>query len=198
MIALYTSVVEPTHQNCGAIQTAVTNYLTHARRVLGDLAVDKIKDVIIEFYAKGANAAVATVGEDEDGTTVGVIQFSMHHVRTRIHTMIRQVVPHELAHVICMANGWDGGHGKIWKRICKMLGGNGATFNTMGVVDGRYRWAYEASCGDGVFWLNAAQKRQAMTEGLECVGLSGKDHRLTAASLTGNIKPIEQLYAIYA
>lgn len=39
--------------------------------------------------------------------------------------ILNDTVPHELAHIICFANGSDRGHGLWWKRTCQMLGGSG-------------------------------------------------------------------------
>jgi predicted SprT family Zn-dependent metalloprotease len=39
--------------------------------------------------------------------------------------IIRNTVPHEVAHIICMHRGWDRGHGSNWQRVCRTLGGTG-------------------------------------------------------------------------
>lgn len=39
--------------------------------------------------------------------------------------IINDTVPHELAHIICFANGSDRGHGVWWRRTCIALGGSG-------------------------------------------------------------------------
>jgi|APCry1669188970_1035186.scaffolds.fasta_scaffold16629_5 predicted SprT family Zn-dependent metalloprotease len=37
--------------------------------------------------------------------------------------LINDTVPHELAHIICFFKGWDRGHGRMWKMVCRALGG---------------------------------------------------------------------------
>ena len=39
--------------------------------------------------------------------------------------LINDTVPHELAHIICFANGSDYKHGWAWRRTCQWLGGSG-------------------------------------------------------------------------
>lgn len=192
MAALYKSLVEPNHANCKTVEDAVKEYMLKAHKVFGPAAMSKVSDVLIEFFDKGKAAAMATVGTyAPTGKVVGLIQFSMRLVVRRLLTMIKQIVPHELAHVICMANGWDMGHGRIWRQVCKMLGGNGETHHKMEAIDGRYKKLYEAQCLDGYsYWLTGPQKRVATSTGLLAVTGCGREITLTKHSLTGNIKPI--------
>lgn len=192
MAGLYKNLVEPNHVNCITIEQAVNDYLAKARKLFGEVAMNKISDVLIEYYDKGKCAAMATVGTVAlTGKTVGLIQFSMQLVVKRLRTMVKQIVPHELAHVICMANGWDMGHGRVWRQVCKMLGGNGETFHNMAVMDGRLKKLYEARCEEGYsYWLTGPQRRVAASTGLLALTGTGKEITLTKKSLTGNIKPI--------
>jgi predicted SprT family Zn-dependent metalloprotease len=192
MAALYRNLVAPNHVNCVTIEEAVQQYIEKGRKLFGDVAMGKVSAVLIEYFDKGKAAAMATVGTyAPTGKIVGLIQFSMRLVCKRLLTMIKQIVPHELAHVICMANGWDMGHGRIWKQVCMMLGGNGNTHHTMEAVDGRYKKLYEALCDDGYsHWLTGPQRRIAASTGLVAVTGCGREITLTKKSLTGNIKPI--------
>ena len=192
MAVLYKNLVEPNHANCVTIEQAVKDYLAKARKLFGDAAMDKISDVLIEFFDKGKAAAMATVGKyAHTGKIVGLIQFSMRLVTKRLLTMIKQIVPHELAHVICMANKWDFGHGRIWRQVCMMLGGNGNTFHTMEAIDGRFKKLYEAQCEEGYsYWLTGPQRRAAASTGLLARTCDGKEITLTRKSLTGKIKPL--------
>lgn len=192
MAVMYRSLVEPSHANCVTIEDAVREYLAKARKLFGAAAMSKLSDVLIEFFDKGKSAAIATVGMYiPTGKLVGLIQFSMRLVRKRLLTMVKQIIPHELAHVICMANGWDMGHGRIWKQVCMMLGGNGQTHHTMEAIDGRYKKLYEAQCEDGYsYWLTGPQRRAAASTGLVAQTGDGREITLTKKSLTGNIKPI--------
>ena len=44
--------------------------------------------------------------------------------------LINDTVPHELAHIVCMANNLDRGHGYMWAMTCRELGGNGQRCHT--------------------------------------------------------------------
>ena len=48
--------------------------------------------------------------------------------------LINDTVPHELAHIICMANQLDRGHGYLWAMTCRELGGNGERCHTEAVT----------------------------------------------------------------
>lgn len=39
--------------------------------------------------------------------------------------LYNDTVPHELAHVVCMYEGTDRGHGRAWRNTCRELGGSG-------------------------------------------------------------------------
>lgn len=192
MAHLYKSLVEPNHHNCIEIEKAIQACLRKARNIFGDSVMNRLSEVMIEYYDKGRCAAMAVVGRHrETGKKVGLIQFSMRLVRTRITAMVRQIVPHELAHVICMANGWDMGHGKVWRQVCMMLGGDGETFNTLDTIDGRLKKLYEAKGDDGhSYWLNAKQRRSAASMGIMVRNSAGLEFTLTKQSLTGNIKTL--------
>lgn len=192
MPALYKSLVEPSHTNCALIEGAVKDYITKATKIFGPAAMAKVSDVLIEFFDKGKCAAMATVGTHMlTGKIVGIIQFSMRLVVKRLLTMIKQIIPHELAHIICMANNWDMGHGRIWKQVCMLLGGNGNMHHDMEAMDGRLKHLYEAQSADGgSYWLTGPQKRAAASTGLIARTASGQEITLTRDSLTGNMKPI--------
>lgn len=65
--------------------------------------------------------------------------------------LFNDTVPHELAHVICMANGTDRGHGMFWKRTCRELGGSGETYHQEAVVYAKGRtYVYTTSTGHTV------------------------------------------------
>lgn len=62
--------------------------------------------------------------------------------------IINDTVPHELAHIICFANGSDRGHGVFWKRTCRALGGSGETYHQEAVVYAKGRtFVYTTSTG---------------------------------------------------
>lgn len=188
-LVLYKNIVEPNHVYCEKIEEAVNYYLNKARTLYGDAAVEKVGKVIVEFYDKGRNAAMAVVGKD--GITmkwVGIVQFSMRLVITKFAQMMKEIVPHEIAHLICMANRWDMGHGDNWKRVCTDLGGKADTKNNFATIDGRLKNLYEARTEESTYWLTGTQKRMAASTGIMVKDEKGIVSTLTRNSLTGNMK----------
>ena len=62
--------------------------------------------------------------------------------------LFMDTVPHELAHIICFANGSDRGHGVFWKRTCKELGGTGERYHSEAVIYAKGRtFVYTTSTG---------------------------------------------------
>lgn len=62
--------------------------------------------------------------------------------------LFNDTVPHELAHIICFANGSDRGHGIFWRRTCRELGGTGETYHKEAVVYAKGRtFVYTTSTG---------------------------------------------------
>lgn len=192
MPELYKNVVVGNHANCNIIRTEVDNCLARARRIFGPKVMDNMSDVYIDYFSRGKNIALASYGTDPtNGNTVGVLQFSLHHVMRKLLVMVKQIIPHEVAHLICMVNGWDMGHGKIWRAVCTMLGGNGETLSTLTSIDGRMKNLYEAVCNQGnSYWLTGTQKRMAASSGIMVENHLGEQFMLTKASLTGNIKAL--------
>lgn len=192
MGAVYKSLVIPSHQNCAVIESAVTECLAKARRIFGEAATQAVSRIACEYFARGRNVAVATWGHCPDTyKPVGVIQFSMQHVMRKLIVMVKQIIPHEVAHIICMVNGWDDGHGKVWRQVCMMLGGNGETFSTLERFDARVKYAYEALLPNGnSVWLSPQQKRELGKGDLIVQTYSGDVITLTKLSLTGNMRSV--------
>ena len=188
----YKSLVAPSHRNCVAIQNAVNDCLAKARRLFGEAATKDVSRIACEYFARGRNVAVATWGDcPKTLKGVGIIQFSMEHVMRKLVVMVKQIIPHEVAHIICMINGWDNGHGPIWRQVCMMLGGNGETTSTLARHDGRTKNRYEAKlpCGRPVL-LTSQQKRELAKGNLVVQTHDGQIITLTSESLTGIIVPM--------
>jgi predicted SprT family Zn-dependent metalloprotease len=190
--SIYKGLVAPSHINCVAIENAVIETAIKARNIYGDAIINNIGDVRIEFFDKGRNAANAILAIRQDTKEpVGFLQFSMHLIIKNLPTMIKQLVPHEYAHLICMSNGWDMGHGADWKEVCISLGGNGERQHNLTTIDGRRKNVYEALCDEGSsYWLTGQQMRMAASTGIEVRNASGRQFTLTKKSLTGNIKKL--------
>ncbi len=62
--------------------------------------------------------------------------------------LFNDTVPHELAHVICFANGSDFAHGLFWKRTCIELGGTGERCHSEAVTYAKGKtYVYTTSTG---------------------------------------------------
>lgn len=186
------NLVEPCHINCDAIGEALLNCERAARAIYGNAVVDKIGKVYVEYFDKGRDAAIAVFGKDtRSGHMVGVIQFSMHLTVRNIKRMVSEIVPHEYAHLLCMANGWDDGHGEDWKHVCTALGGNGETHHHFATIDGRLKNLYEALDDNGdSFWLTTKQMKIAAATGIEVRDATGRNFTLTKRNITGNMKKL--------
>lgn len=65
--------------------------------------------------------------------------------------LLNDTVPHELAHIICFANGTDRAHGYAWRRTCQELGGSGERCHSEAVTYAKGRtYVYTSSTGHTV------------------------------------------------
>ena len=62
--------------------------------------------------------------------------------------ILKDVIPHEIAHAMCEKNRWDAGHGPNWQGVCIDLGGNGNRLHDEEVIYARgHTYEYTATCG---------------------------------------------------
>lgn len=74
--------------------------------------------------------------------------------------LINDTVPHELAHIICFANGSDQGHGVFWRRTCQALGGSGERCHSEEVTYAKGRtYVYTSSTGHTVTLSQVKHRR---------------------------------------
>lgn len=74
--------------------------------------------------------------------------------------VIKDTVPHELAHIICFAQNSDRGHGPAWRRVCQELGGSGARYHQEAVVYARGRtYEYTTSTGQTINLSESKHRR---------------------------------------
>ena len=192
---MYKSLVAPSHPNCDLIMSAIADLKDKARLIYGNAVVEKISQLDIQFYDKGRNAAFALTGIAKEGPnkgkTVALIQFSMQLSRRAIVTMVNEIVPHEFAHILCMANGLDDGHGPLWKSMCIALGGTGETHHKLATLDGRMKNLYEALDDTGFScWLTLKQVRYAAAAGIVVADEHGRHITLTKRHITGNMRKV--------
>lgn len=101
-------------------------------------------DPAVKFYTSGKSAGKA-YGYSK-------VSYNIHVFAQDMETFMRDVIPHEIAHVVCSFLGWDKGHGNNWKRVCRVLGGNGQrTYSPEGIefsgTRTRKKYEYKATCG---------------------------------------------------
>lgn len=102
--------------------------------------------------------------------------------------LIKDTVPHELAHVICFANGSDRGHGLFWKRTCIALGGSGERCHEEAVTYAKGRtYVYTTSTGHTVNLSETKHRRIQQGVGYTFKDRSkGRLDRTCAYSLLGS------------
>lgn len=185
---LYKRRVVADHKNCEVMQATIDNVLDHATELYGDEIVDLVGTVDIAYYDKGMDAAQAAYLK-VNGESHSILQFSMELVKREIKKMRREIVPHEVAHLICMSNRWDDGHGETWRSVCRSLGGNGETLHSMRVTDGRRSYVHEAISDSGsLHWLTKKQYKMAASSGIIVRdNVTGVNLSLTKNNLTGKI-----------
>lgn len=101
--------------------------------------------------------------------------------------LFNDTVPHELAHVICFANGSDHGHGLFWKRTCIALGGSGERCHTEAVTYAKGRtYVYTTSTGRTIHMSETKHRR--IQGGSSYTGRNGlgRIDRTCAYSLLGS------------
>ncbi len=110
------------------IQLRLNEVVRHAR---GNFGVE-LPMKPTSYKLKGRAAAQALCQHFEVGDRW---EFTLHVNKEAYHLdkewMINIVIPHEVAHMVCYANGSDRGHGTTWQRTCLALGGDGKRTHTM-------------------------------------------------------------------
>lgn len=78
--------------------------------------------------------------------------YNVHVFAQDLERFLTDTVPHEVAHIVCLYTRTDMGHGASWKRVCRMLGGNGQRCTSaeglnLKAIRHRKRYQYRATCG---------------------------------------------------
>ena len=138
--------------------------------------IEQIRRRIVELVARyeaaypGQKVPHINLQFDLRGRAAGMAGYQLGRYFIRFNTDMMQnqswqnlfndTVPHELAHVICMSNGSDHGHGLFWRRTCQWLGGSGKTCHTEKTVYAKGKtYAYKIANGTEVH-LSAARHRR--------------------------------------
>ena len=107
----------------------------------------------LDFTLRGAKAGVA-YGTGKIALNIDMIAGdSFEHI-------LNETLPHEYAHIICLQNGLDRGHGKNWKSVAKILGCSGERCHKEPVKYARGKtYEYVASCGSVIRISETIHKR---------------------------------------
>ena len=96
----------------------VNKLITQARELYGPDAVPQNLQVYFDLRGRTAGQAVRHNGRHWIRFNTDMMQNeSWDHI-------INNTVPHELAHVICVWKNWDRAHGRMWRQVCRNLGGD--------------------------------------------------------------------------
>lgn len=129
------------------------------------------------LFPKFADAPMPSIGFFTNGKNAGTaqnmpfrVEYNLTVFGSDLERFLNDTVPHEIAHLVCFYMGLDKGHGKNWKRVCAMLGGNSK--RCYQAVEGSIQFQgsrkvteyfYIAPCGTSV-WVST-QRHNAMTRG---------------------------------
>lgn len=120
---------------------------------------DQIVQLARQRFPMYAKYEAPTVYFFENGRTAGIahyngrIGYNVHMFAQAGATFINDTIAHEIAHHVCFMLGIDNGHGRNWKRVCVMLGGDGKRcFMNDGTIKPkmlrhRKRYEYKTDCG---------------------------------------------------
>ena len=120
------------------------------------MSIQLVKDKCIEVFAKakelyGVDCSVATISFNLRGRAAGLagrrglrggpmtyeLHFNRDLIERELECMLNDVVPHEIAHIVCFMNPRLGdNHDYGWQRVCRALGGSGERTHKMKVVYG--------------------------------------------------------------
>lgn len=131
------------------------------------------------------------------GRSAGYAQYKPLPMRCKYHLAlfahygkraIDRTVPHEIAHIIAYYVYAETGHGRHWRRINKVLGGEDSIYHDFVVASlGRTVTQYEWLAEDGTkMWLGPIQHRRA---------LAGKQYIMRGSS-AGTIAPTGRRRAV--
>jgi predicted SprT family Zn-dependent metalloprotease len=111
----------------------------------------------VAFFSKGRTAGWAKYG-------IWTVEFNEHQMAET--TAIRDLtVPHEIAHMVCYYTGLGKGHNAGWKRVCRILGGDGkrcydAAERGVTFKLGRRTREYKYDNGVTSVWLGASRHKK--------------------------------------
>lgn len=145
-------------QRCAMIQEKINNLCQKFGSRFQTLIIPKIE---IKYDLTGKVAGSAT-----SNTVRGIMRFNRDMMLNESWDHIfNNTVPHELAHILCMANKLGrGGHDRYWRNLCLFLGGNGETYHKELVVYARGEtYVYTTTTGHTIH-LSVRRHRKIQTQ----------------------------------
>lgn len=128
---------------------AVTDACTRAH----DLYDCRLSDYGVKIKLEkhmGCTAGQFRCHRDSDGKVVmAELRFNIKAALLNPEDMLKDTIPHEVAHAIHWFKNQGRGHDSIWRKICVELGGSGNTYHSLQLKPrhAQKRWLYVASCG---------------------------------------------------
>ena len=80
--------------------------------------------------------------------------------------IIRETVPHEVAHIVCFFRKVDDGHGRAWQATCRALGGTGKRYHDQPVTYAKGRTYYYRTTVGSIVALSAIRHRRVQQGGV--------------------------------
>lgn len=74
-------------------------------------------------------------------------------IRKDLRTVLREIIPHEIAHFVChIRPDLGGGHNEGWQNVCMALGGTGEAYHDIDLQPSRQhkKFSYIGTCGTKV------------------------------------------------
>lgn len=147
--------------------------------------IDKTKEVIAlarQKFQGYAYAPMPSIVFTELGKQAGRaygsyrLEYNLTVFASDPERFINETIPHEIAHTVCFHTGMDKGHGRNWKAVCRMLGGNAQRCYTAQNIEFKHKrkvteYLHIGKCGTEV-WVSK-QRHNAMMK-------DGREYRVTA------------------
>lgn len=91
------------------------------------LVVPSVKEILFNIEYMDKNTLAHATGYDRSAKYIKhVISFNKNYVNDNIELYRKEIMPHELAHIICYINDVrNDAHGDMWKELCTVMGGSG-------------------------------------------------------------------------
>lgn len=147
----------------------------------------KLPQLAVQFDLRGRAAGMAC-REHCAGEYYYSVRFNVDMLTNDAWDHVyNNTVPHELAHIVCMAYPKFGrNHDSGWKRVCAMLGGNAQRCHSEQVTYAKGKtYAYKATCGTVVNMSQVRHRRIQQGASFTLRATGGKIHRECEFSLVG-------------